>query len=79
MINHILVSLSVNETNADFTSQMCVAVPLCPNCQNAHYFADLQRPHRCYEPVVRSKNLLNQCAAIFYTNSVRLENRVIYH
>ena len=79
MINHTLISLSVNKTTADFISQICVAVSLCPYCQNVHYFADLQRLRQCYEPLVNPKNLSNQLTAMPYAVYVRRENRVIYH
>lgn len=79
MINRILISLSVNKTTADFTSQICVAVSLCPYCQNVHYFADLQRSRQCYEPLVNPKNLSNPLTDMHHAVSVRRENRVIYH
>jgi len=79
MINRILISLSVNKTTADFTSQICVAVPLCPHCQNVHHFADLQRLRQCYEPLVNPKKLSNPLTDMHHAASVRRENRVIYH
>ncbi len=79
MINHILISLSVNKTTADFTSQICVAVPLCPYCRNVHYFAGLQRLRQCYEPLVNPKNPSSLLTDMHHTVSVQRGNRVIYH
>ena len=79
MINHILISLPVNKTTADFTSQICVVVPLCPYCQNVHCFADLQRLRQCYETLINPKNLSNPLTDMHHAVSVRRENRVIYH
>ena len=79
MINPTLISPSVNKITADFTFPICVTGLVCTYCQNTNYCADLQRPYRWYESMVRSKNLLNQRAAVFYTNSVQLQSRAIYH
>ena len=77
MINHILILLSVNKTNADFTSWICVGVPLCTYCQNVHYFADLQRLRQCYKSLVSPKNLSNLLTDMHHTVYVRWENRAI--
>lgn len=79
MINHILILLSVNNTKADFTFWVCVAVSACAYCQKVHYFAGLQQRHQCYVLLRCSQNLPNQHATMLYTNSVRLKNSIIYY
>ena len=79
MINHILILLSVNKTNADFTSRICVMVPVYLHCQNVHYFADLQQLPRSSLPLADTKNISNQSIVVPYAVLVRWENRVIHH
>lgn len=79
MINHILILLYVNKTDADFTSRICVMVPVYLHCQNAHYFADLQQLPRSSLLLADTKNILNHSTAMPCTVLVRWENRVIHH
>jgi len=79
MINHILILLSVNKTNADFTSRICVMAPVYLHCQNAHYFVDLQQLSHCHKSLTGTKNISNQGIAIPYAVFVRGKNRVIHY
>ena len=76
MINHIVILLPV-KTDADFTSWICVAAALCPHCQNAHYFADLQQLPQYYVSLTSTKKLSNQHTTVPHAVLIRRKNRAI--
>jgi len=79
MIRHILTLFSVNKTNADFTSWICVAVPLCISCQNIPCFVYLQQLSQCHLSLADTKNMSNQRIVMLSAVLVHWESRAFPH